>query len=72
MPAGAPRDYGTLVIAALLILALAFSGCWIFAYVEPGQKNPWWLLPWFGVAAVVILVVGLVRYLSRTRSSGGA
>ena len=67
MPTDTPSDYGTLVIAALLILALAFSGSWIFAYVEPGS-NPWFLLPWFGVAAVVILVLGLVLYLGRSRS----
>ena len=69
MPADAPSDYGTLVISALLILALAFSGCWIFAYVGQGQ-NPWFLLPWFGIAAVAILVFGLVMYLARGRTHG--
>jgi hypothetical protein len=67
MATDGPSDYGTLVIAALLILSLGFSGAWIFTYVEPGQ-NPWVLLPWFGLAGIAILVLGLVMYLGRGRT----
>jgi len=48
---------GTLVVAALLVLAIVFAGSWISAYVTDG--NPWALLPWFGIAATVIIVLGL-------------
>jgi hypothetical protein len=33
MAGGEPPEYGTLVTAALLILALTFAGCWIYIYV---------------------------------------
>jgi len=61
-----PAEYGTLVTAALLILALAFAGYWIYTYVgNTGQP----LTPWFGVAAGLIVVVAILNYvLSRRRS----
>ena len=49
---------GTMVIAALLVLAIVFAGSWISVYVKNG--NPWALLPWFGIAAIVIIVLGYV------------
>jgi len=64
-------EYSTILIAALLILALLFAGSWIFTYVQPGA-NPWALMPWFGIAALVILVVALVAYLFGTSSNRGA
>jgi hypothetical protein len=64
MAASEPPESSTLIIAALLILALAFAGSWIVAYVQPGG-DPWRLLPWFGSAAAVILVVGLIVVLVR-------
>jgi hypothetical protein len=52
-----PAERGTLVIAALLLLALAFAGYWIISYLR-GLGPPWYALPWFGAAAGVIVVVG--------------
>jgi hypothetical protein len=54
--------YGTLIISALLILALIFAGLWILFYVAPAN-NPQVLYPWFGIAAAVIVVVGLAGYV---------
>jgi hypothetical protein len=54
----------TLVVAALLVLALVFSASWIVAYVRPGG-DPWSLLPWFGIAAAVILLVAFLSYVRR-------
>jgi hypothetical protein len=61
-----PPAYGTLVIAALLILALVFTGEWIITYVQPGG-HPAALFPWFLAAAAAILLLGLVIYLLRGR-----
>ena len=56
---------GTLIITALLLLALAFAGYWIYAYVSEGQP-PWYVFWWFGGAAVAIVAVGWMMYLRRT------
>jgi hypothetical protein len=64
-----PAYGGTLIVAALLILALAFAGSWIVVYVRPGG-DPWRLLPWFGAAAVGIIAVGLCVLLVRRGKSG--
>jgi hypothetical protein len=61
--------YGTTVIATLLLLALAFAGTWIYYYVAPGGK-PWGLLPWFGAAAVLIMVLAFFVFLFRFRRRG--
>lgn len=59
---GSPREEsGTLLMAALLLLALAFAGAWVFGYVS-GNGPPWALLRWFGIAAAAIVVVGLLTY----------
>jgi hypothetical protein len=61
-----PPEYGTLVTAALLILALAFAGYWIYTYVgNTGQP----LTPWFGVAAGLIVVVAILNYVLAGRRS---
>jgi uncharacterized BrkB/YihY/UPF0761 family membrane protein len=60
------RDYGTLIISALLILALIFAGFWIVYYVAPAN-DPQTLYPWFGIAAAIIVVLGLVNYAVRGR-----
>lgn len=52
-------EYGTLVTAALLILALAFAGYWIYSYVGD-QGTP--LAPWFAVAAIVIVALAILNY----------
>lgn len=56
------RSTGTMIIAALLILALAFAGLWIVYYVQPAH-DPQVLYPWFGLAAALVIVVGLAAYL---------
>jgi membrane protein DedA with SNARE-associated domain len=58
-------EYGTLVTAALLILALAFAGYWIYSYVGD-QGTP--LAPWFAVAAIAIVVLGILNYARRRRT----
>jgi len=69
-PTEEPPEHGTLVIAALLILAIAFAGAWIIAYVNPGT-NPWRLLPWFGLGAAIIVIVGIITdVLPRRRRNG--
>jgi len=52
-------EYGTLVTAALLILALAFAGYWIYSYVG-GTGTP--LAPWFAVAALIIVLLAILSY----------
>jgi hypothetical protein len=61
-----PPETGTLVISGLLLLALVFAGYWIVTYAKTGHA-PWELLPWFGVAAVVIIAAGFVAYFVRRR-----
>lgn len=61
---------GTMVMAALLVLALLFTGVWIYVSAAPGE-NAMWLLPWFGAAALVIIVVGMLAYLRRGGRTGG-
>jgi hypothetical protein len=67
MPTMQPPEFGTLVIAALLLLALAFAGSWVITYVRP-DANPWALLPWFGIAAAGIVVFGLLAYVLPRRN----
>lgn len=55
-----PPVGGTLIVASLLILAIAFAGVWIFEYVKPNSEKPWAILPWFAIAAGVIVLIGLV------------
>ena len=62
--AGSTPEGGTLIISALLILALAFAGYWIFDYAKTGGP-PSGILPWFLAGAAVIVVVGLVALLWR-------
>ena len=54
-------EAGTLMIAALLLLALGFAGYWIMEYAQIGSA-PWELARWFGILATVIVVVGLLLY----------
>jgi hypothetical protein len=61
-----PPEHGTLVIAAYLLLTLAFAGCWIFFYAQSGQA-PWDLLPWFGGAAIGITMWALAVFWVRMR-----
>lgn len=59
-----PPETGTLIMSALLLLALAFAGYWIAYYARIGHA-PWQLLPWFGAAAITIIVVGVIVFFVR-------
>jgi hypothetical protein len=63
------RGNGTLVIAALLTLGLAFSAFWILYYVTPGE-DPRTLWPWFGAAVGVILALAFVYNVRQGRDRG--
>ena len=62
MPSYQPPETGTMVIAALLLEAIVFAGVWILSYAA-NTHPPWELLPWFGGAALVIIVLGLLLSL---------
>jgi len=62
------RGYGSLIISALLILALLFAGMWILYYVDPAH-DPQVLYPWFGLAAAIIIVVGVGAYVATAWSA---
>jgi hypothetical protein len=49
---------GSLIVAALIVLGIVFTGHWIISYVQ--TTNPWSIIPWYGVAAVLIIVFGIV------------
>jgi FtsH-binding integral membrane protein len=63
MPADNSPRQGSLVVAALIVLGLMFAGHWIVSYVT--ESDPWVLLPWYGVAAAVIIVFGIATILRR-------
>ena len=67
MPNYEPPEAGTLVIAAVLILALGFAGYWIILYVEQGSA-PWGLARWFAIGVGLILALGLLFYWRRGSS----
>lgn len=58
-----------MLMSALLVLALAFAGAWIYVTAEPGDSGMW-LVPWFAGAAAVVIVVGFINLL-RGRGRGG-
>ena len=58
---------GSLIVAALIVLGIVFAGHWIISYVN--TNNPWSIIPWYGVAAVLIIVFGIV--LGNLRRRGG-
>jgi hypothetical protein len=59
MPEKSPGQ-GTLIVAALIVLGIVFAGHWIVSYVQ--STNPWAIIPWYGVAAVLIIVLGNLRW----------
>ena len=67
MASGTPEG-GTLIIAALLILAIIFAGYWIIDYAQTGGP-PSGIVPWFAICAAAIVVVGLAVMLLRGGSS---
>lgn len=61
-----PPEQGTLVIAVMLLLALAFVGYWIATYARL-QAPPWHLLPWFLLAEAAVGACGLLTGIRRGR-----
>jgi hypothetical protein len=49
-------SHGSLIVAALIVLGIVFAGHWILSYVQ--TTNPWAIIPWYGVAAILIIVLG--------------
>ena len=43
----------------LIVLGIVFAGHWIVSYVQ--TTNPWAIIPWYAVAAVLIIVCGNLR-----------
>jgi FtsH-binding integral membrane protein len=58
LPQKSPSQ-GSLIVAALIVLGIVFAGHWIVSYVR--SSDPWAIIPWYGVAAVLIIVVGNLR-----------
>ena len=58
---------GSLIVSALIVLGIVFAGHWIIRYVN--TSNPWSIIPWYGVAAVLIIVFGIV--FGNLRRRGG-
>jgi hypothetical protein len=58
LPQKSPSQ-GSLIVAALIVLGIVFAGHWIVSYVR--SSDPWAIIPWYGVAAVLIIVVGTLR-----------
>jgi hypothetical protein len=54
---------GSLIVAALIVLGIVFAGHWIISYVK--TSNPWAIIPWYGVAAVLIVAFGIVSGIVR-------
>ncbi len=59
----AAKGYGTLIISALLILALIFAGLWILRSVGP-QHDPQVLYPYFAAAAAAIVLIGIGAFVT--------
>ncbi|HEY7533016.1 MAG TPA: hypothetical protein VH681_09605 [Nitrospiraceae bacterium] len=65
MPADKSPRESSLIVAALIVLGLLFAGHWIVSYVQQ-NTNPWAIMPWYGLAAAVIIVFGIFT-ISRHR-----
>lgn len=50
---------GSLIVAALIVLGIVFAGHWIVSYVK--TTDPWAIIPWYGIAAVLIILFGNLR-----------
>ena len=59
MPPEKSPGQGTLIVAALIVLGIVIAGHWIVSYVQ--TTNPWEIIPWYAVAAVLIIVCGNLR-----------
>ncbi|MDF0666516.1 MAG: hypothetical protein P0119_10665 [Nitrospira sp.] len=65
MTADKSQREGSLIVAALIVLSLVFAGHWIVSYVK--HTDPWAILPWYGIVAAVIIIIGIVTILRRGR-----
>jgi len=59
MPPQKSPGQASLIVAGLIVLGIVFAGHWIVSYVQ--STNPWAIIPWYGVTAVLIIVVGNLR-----------
>jgi len=59
MPPEKSSSQGSLIVAALIVLGIVFAGHWIVSYVK--SSDPWALIPWYLVAAALIIVLGNLR-----------
>ena len=59
MPPEKSPGQGSLIVAGLIVLGIIFAGHWIVSYVQ--STNPWAIIPWYGVAAVLIIAFGNLR-----------
>ena len=59
MPPEKSPGQGSLIVAGLIVLGIVFAGHWIVSYVQ--STNPWAIIPWYGVAAVLIIAFGNLR-----------
>jgi hypothetical protein len=61
-----PPEYGSLLTAILLLLGLGFAGYWIYAYAAGVEQA---YAHWFGVAAAVVVVLGIANYVLQSSRS---
>src|SRR5262245_8931586 len=66
MAKGSLAERGVLLVAALLLLAIFFSGYWIDEYVRPNGA-PHAAIQWFLGAAGAIFLVGLIAIVLGAR-----
>jgi hypothetical protein len=67
-----PNESGTMIVAALLILALAFAGYWITVAATSDRVDTSPLLLQFAIAAGAIVTVGICAYVLLSRKRGKA
>ena len=58
------KEGGTLLMAALLVLCLAFAGAWVVGYVS-GDGRPWELVWYFAIAASGVVAAALIAFTIR-------
>jgi len=46
-----------------MALVIVFAGHWIVSYVQNGK--PWAIVPWYGAAAALIIIIGFFTNLRR-------
>lgn len=57
-----PLEWGTLIYGLLLIVAIGFTGYWIFEY-SGADHPPWPVMWWFGCLVMAVIVGSLLVYV---------